>query len=149
MAVRRAKQLSLKVSGPANADLVRVAGGNDTLLATLKVYLSELKDDQALLKKLLENKYGKLTYNERFTHRIGVGRIGEFWNEQPSRDLWSLKFWDVENQGIKLRFVYMYLRRRGWFIVLAVAPRSWNYDPADPLSARIRADYDVYKSKYS
>lgn len=148
MAVRGGAAFKLQVSKAAKQDIVDICGEDDELFDTLWLYLKELGNDQDLLDKLLEDRYGKLRHEDRFIHPIGVQQIGVFFRDRPARDTWALKFWDLENSGVALRFVYMYLSRPRWFIVLAVAKRDWNYDSSHALSDRIRADYDRFSRDY-
>ncbi|EML7988508.1 hypothetical protein D7Y24_19405 [Stenotrophomonas maltophilia] len=148
MVVRGGAAYTLKVTKAAESDIDDVCGEDDELFDAVWLYVRELKNDQELLEKLLEDRYGKLRHEDRFTHRIGVQQIGEFFRDRPARDTWAWKFWDIENKGVALRFVYMYLPRQRWFIVLAVAKREWNYESSHPLSDRIRADYDRFKRNY-
>ncbi len=148
MAGRDVAAFKLQISNAAKVDIDELCGEDEELYDTLWMYINELRTDQGLLEKLLEDHYGKLRHSDRFTHTIGVQQIGEFFRDTPSRDTWAWKFWDVENKGVKLRFVYMYLSRKRWFIVLGVAKRDWNYAASHPFSDRIRADYDRFKLDY-
>lgn len=145
MAGQRSTDFKLQISVAAREDIDELCGEDEELYDTLWMYIKELSTDQVLLERLLEDRYGKLRRGDRFTHPIGVQQIGEFFRDTPPRDTWAWKFWDVENRGVKLRFVYMYLSRPRWFILLGVANRDWNYAASHPFSDRIRADYDRFK----
>jgi hypothetical protein len=112
------------------------------------VDVQELREDQVLLGRLLEDRFGQRE-GDRYVESIGVQIIGEYRRDRPKRDVWRVKFWDLENRGQGYRVMYMYIPRCRWFIVLAVIPRdNQTYDLSHPVSARIRSDYDRFMDKY-
>ena len=55
------------------------------------------------------------------------------------KDLWRLKFWDLENLGVRYRVIYVYLPKQARFVVMAIVARgSFDYDDNNhPIRQRI------------
>lgn len=63
---------------------------------------------------------------------IGVQRV----ERMP---LWRLKFWDLEDQGLKYRLIYIYnWPDRSYHLMAVVARGNLDYDdPNDPIRQRV------------
>jgi len=151
MSWRTDPPFELKVAIAAGRDLEAIRQSDPDAHDRITAVLDELRADQQLLQNLLEDRYGQRP-GERYTATFGVQFIGKFARDTPRREVWRFKIWDLENHGVRYRIVYMFLPRRRpetrLFIILAIAPRAWNYEYADPLYDRITADYDRFKAKY-
>lgn len=148
MSVFRESDYELKVGANAGADLDALKATDPQAHLQIWTLIGELKDDQRLLEHLLDDKYGQ-SPGDRHTHLFGVQFVGAFAREWPKREnVWRFKIWDLENQGIQFRIVYMYIPLKRWFVILAVAPRAWNYDTSTDLYKRILADYDRLFDSY-
>ena len=101
-------------------------------MATL---LQELSADETLLEMLKAHDFGS-------DKRAGfqVSRWQEHW--RGGKDLWRLKFWELEDQGIPYRVIYALKRGTGNHYVLAIVSRDFNYDPEHPITQRILRAYD-------
>ncbi len=132
---------SFSIEPAAQADLLELRKTNPTIAARIVVVLDAVKSDQALLSELLTHNFGERS-NERWSSLVGIKKIVQWWNNRPYRDLWRLKIWDLERQGVQYRIVYAYFPRARKYCVLGVFPRRWNYDPNDTRSLRVTNDYD-------
>lgn len=57
------------------------------------------------------------------------------------KDLWRLKFWDLEDQKFLYRFLYVYLVKEARFVVMAIVKREeFDYDDINhPIRLRVYA----------
>ena len=101
-------------------------------MATL---LQELSADEALIGMLTAHEFGS---DRRVPFQ--VSRWQEYWRR--GRDLWRLKFWELEDQGIPYRVIYALKRGTGNHYVLAIVSRDFNYDPSHLITQRILRAYD-------
>ena len=104
--------------------------------ARITVLLEELEGNQDLLDRLSQ-------------HDFGASRLADFhvskWVEQWKRgkNVWRLKVWDLENEGMRYRIVYAFVPGKGHYHVLGIVPREFNYDAGHHISRRILAAYEV------
>ncbi|MGY6555737.1 MAG: hypothetical protein ACXIUM_14560 [Wenzhouxiangella sp.] len=96
--------------------------------------LEQIGGDQRLLDSLTVHDFGN-----RGTEDFHVSRWQEQWRK--GRDLWRLKAWDLERQGLQYRIVYAYLPGKLKYFVLAIAPREFDYDATHPIGQRILHAY--------
>lgn len=116
-------------------DFERIRKTDPSAPRQIMALIAELKADKELLDRLSE-------------HEFGADRTEEFhisvWAEQQDqgRNLWRLKSWDLEDQGMQYRIIYSFEPSIERYAILAVAPRSFNYDNDHPITKRIRKVYD-------
>jgi len=125
----------LLIHDDAKADLTQLAQSEPQFAARLIVLLQEIQADRELLDMLTAHDFGT---DER--ESFHVSRWEEHWNR--NKDIWRLKFWELENQGIQYRVIYALKRGTGDHYVLAVAHRDFNYDRNHPTTQRILQAYD-------
>lgn len=125
---------SLVLSRGAQDDLEQLWADDEVAAAAIDVLLQEVQGNQHLLDMLTAHDFG--AYG---TERFHVSR----WvtQQRQDRNLWRLKLWDLERQGIRYRVVYALDQRRRYH-VLGIVHRDFNYDPNDECSRRILAEYD-------
>lgn len=98
--------------------------------------LEQLEGDPDLLDRLTQHDYG--AHNSADFH---VSKWQEQWRQ--GRDLWRLKVWDLEDQGLRYRIVYAFVPGMQHYHVLAIAPRDFDYDKNHPISQRILRAYEA------
>lgn len=106
------------------------------------VLIQELKDDQRKLVLLAEQ--GIPEAGDFFD----VVSVAKYFRGDPRRKLLRLKFYDLERKGHSVRFIYAVFEPSRLIIILAAAPRRWNYATEDDLGKRIASDYDRFSEKY-
>jgi mRNA-degrading endonuclease RelE of RelBE toxin-antitoxin system len=128
----------LEVHEHARDDLERLRALYPKVVARVLVKLQEIKGDPIQLAALLEHGFGRNRDEE-----IDVKKWLEFWRR--GKDIWRLKFWELEDVGLKYRVVYAYVPDELTFYVLAVVHRSLiNYDDTQhELAQRVLADYQT------
>ena len=88
-------------------------------------------------------------------HDFGLAGTADFhvsrWESQQrkhGRNLWRLKLWDLENDGIRYRLIYAFQPSSHEVYVLGITPRRiFNYEDNDPFTKRVVACYDRHFSK--
>ncbi|WP_401740953.1 hypothetical protein [Stenotrophomonas geniculata] len=128
------RPIDLRVLKVVNADLAAI--GSDTLTKGFWALIQELKDDSRKLEILAG---GADTSHDDF---FDVCPVSVYVRGRPSRPIWRLKSYDLHRQGLHFRIIYVYFKATRTIIVLAVAPRGWNYDHNDALGQRIASDSD-------
>ena len=119
----------------ARQDLSDLAASQPKLAARLLVLLAEIAADAVLMNMLTVHGFGS---DER--EPFDVSRWQAHWKE--GKDLWRLKFWELEHQGLPYRVIYALKRGTGDHYVLAIASRDFNYDPQHQTTLRILQAYD-------
>lgn len=114
------------------------AMGQPALKGKFWAFIEELRDDQRKLTALAGREE---TQTGDF---FNVVVVGEFARHLPKRRILRIKSY----QMLDVRFIYAYFEQSHIYIVLAVAPRSWNYVYNDVLGRRIAVDYDRLLGKY-
>jgi hypothetical protein len=127
--------LRLLICRDAKADLAQLAQSEPRLAARLVVLLQEIQADRALLDMLTVHDLGA-GGREAFH----VSRWEEHWHQD--KDIWRLKFWELEHQGLPYRVIYALKRGTGDHHVLAVAHRDFDYEPNHPTTQRILRAYE-------
>ena len=128
--------LVINVSRAAEADLEAIFDEDPDTAGVSLAFLQELQGDPDLLDCLTITDFGK--YGEEDFSATS------WWNEQPERNLWRVKVWDLENRGLKYRMVYAYAGRPKQYHVFAIVHRSdIDYDDEQhPITQRVRRLYD-------
>ncbi len=97
--------------------------------------LEQLKCDDDLIDRLTQTDYGK--------YRDQDFSVGPVWQEQKKgRNIWRLKIWDLEDQGLKYRVIYGYTGRPKKYHVYAVVHRDFDYAEEHPITKRVRDAFD-------
>ena len=97
--------------------------------------IHELQGDKDLLDRLTQHGYGA-DGTADFDVSMWVGE------QKRGRNLWRLKALDLEGKGLPYRVIYAFEPSLKRHKILAIAPRSFNYDENHPLTQRIRDAYD-------
>ena len=118
----------------ARQDLEVLAASQPKLAARLLVLLAEVAAVPDLLDMLTVHGFGS---DER--EPFDVSRWQAHWKE--GKDLWRLKFWELEHQGLPYRVIYALKRGTGDHYVLAVVSRDFDYDPKHSTTRRILQAY--------
>jgi hypothetical protein len=126
---------TLAVHADAKEDLDLLRKQDPATAARIVAVLQEIQSDQGLLDALTAQDYG--AYGSKPIH---VTKVQKLW--QAGADIWRLKIWELENQGIRQRIIYAYLPRKGAYFVLGVIPRSHAYDTTHPRIRRIIETYE-------
>ena len=124
----------LLIHRDAQDDLAQLAQSERQLAARLIALLQELQADREILDMLTVHDFGACG-REPFH----VSRWLELWH--VGKDIWRLKFWELEHQGLPYRVVYALKRGTGDHHVLAVVHRDFNYEPDHPITQRILRTY--------
>lgn len=126
---------ALFVHDDAKDDLEDLWKSDFKAAAKITVLLQELADNQELLDSLTIDRYGDYKSKD-----FEVRKWLEYWNR--GRDIWRLKLWDLETKGVQYRIIYAFIPRRKHYYILAIAPRSFDYDKQHPITQRIINAYD-------
>lgn len=131
----------LIVHPDAEEDLKAVRLVDPATAADLIVFLEEVRGDQDLLDRLTQKGYS--FENGDWIENIDVQPIAS--QQQAGRNLWRLKLWDLEREGIKYRILYAFAPRTRSYHILAIVERSkFNYEPSHPITLRVlRAHEDI------
>lgn len=116
-------------------DLDDLAKSQPKLAGRLAVLLAEIGADASFIDVLTVHGFGS---DER--EPFDVSKWKDYWKK--GKDLWRLKFWELEHQGLPYRVVYALKRGAGDYHVLAIVSRDFNYDPNHPITRRILQAYD-------
>ena len=119
----------------AEADLAQLAQSEPKLAARLYGLLKEVQADKVLLEMLTVHDFGAVGRDV-----FHVSRWQEHWRQD--KDIWRLKFWELDRRGLLYRVIYALKRGTGDHYVLAVAHRDFNYDPNHPTTQRILRAYE-------
>ena len=128
--------MDLFIHDDAIADLKTLRQTEPKAAAMIVALLEALKGDPNLLDRLTQHDYG--AYHSADFH---VSKWQEQWRQ--GRDLWRLKVWNLEDQGLRYRVVYAFMPQKQRYHVLAIAPREFDYDSNHPLSQRILRAYQA------
>lgn len=126
--------MHLFIHEDAAADLRALRQTELQAAARIVALLEELKGNPDLLDRLTQHDYG--AYQSADFH---VSKWQAQWRQ--GRDLWRLKMWDLEDQGLRYRIVYAFIPQKQHYPILAIAPREFDYDSNHPTSQRILRAY--------
>jgi mRNA-degrading endonuclease RelE of RelBE toxin-antitoxin system len=119
----------------AQQDLRALRVSRPKLWGRLVALLEEIAANARLIDMLTVQGFGS---DER--EPFEVSRWQKYWHE--GKDIWRLKFWELEYQGLPYRVIYALKRGTGEHHVLAIASRDFNYDPDHPTTRRILQAYE-------
>lgn len=116
------------------ADLESIKEVDIEVHAKLAALLRQLQADAKLAEKLLDHGFGADGAED-----VSVSKWLNEW--KTGKNLWRLKFWDLENFGLRYRVIYVYLPKQARFVVMAIVARgSFDYDNENhPIRQRIAA----------
>lgn len=126
---------TLTIHDHAKNDLRSLKITEPRVAAVIVALLQEIEGSQSLMDSLLDAGFGD---NRDAT--FSVDKWKGFWNQQ--KDIWRLKAWSLEKTGLMYRVIYAYHIKDSSFHILAVAPRSFDYDTSSGLGKRIESDYN-------
>ena len=126
---------TLKLHSDARSDLESIYREDRAASARLLAMLQQIAADPDLMDRLTQHDYG--AYETQTFH---VSRWQGQW--QKGKNLWRLKNWDLEAQGLRYRVIYAFRPRQQEHIILGIVPRDFNYDSNHPVSQRIFTAYD-------
>lgn len=132
---------SLHIHQNASQDLLALRQTEPQTAGRILALLEQIEGDQRLLDNLTVHNFGASG-----TEQFHVSRWQEQWRQ--GRDLWRLKAWNLERQGLRYRIVYAYLPGKQKYFVLAIAPREFDYDPTHPIGRRILRAYQELQDEY-
>ncbi len=118
----------LFVHQDAIADLIQLKKDSPPVAARIKAFLEELDGNQDLLDRLTQQGFANV--------RFDVKKFEVLWHK--GHDIWRLRLWAVQAH----RIIYAYMPKSNHYLVLAIAPRDFNYDPAHEITKRL---LDVYR----
>lgn len=128
--------LAFTIHTHAIQDLKKLAQTDPDGAGYILGLLQQIKADPRLL--------DALTTHDFECDQFEVGKWEAFYRR--GYNLWRLKMWDEDFQLLPHRIIYAFLpvsaiNSRPGYVVLAVAPRGWNYKEEDFLTKRIIDDY--------
>jgi mRNA-degrading endonuclease RelE of RelBE toxin-antitoxin system len=120
---------SLRLHKDAVQDLDQLRKDVPGVHARLVALLAQIKSDETLLAKLLDHGYGK--------DRAEIISVKKWF--APGKNLWRLRYCELEEFGWQYRLIYVYLPEQVRFVVMGVFPREdFDYDdPNNPLHRRV------------
>ena len=114
--------LYLVVDKDVVSDLAEIRKESQAVVERLVALIDELRGDPGLLDRMTE-------------HGFSGDEDADFdvskWHDQQKhgRELWRLKFWELEDKGMRYRLIYLIEEQIQRIAVLAVVPRKLlNYD---------------------
>jgi len=121
----------------AENDLNEIWEEHPDKAAIVIALIEQLQCDEDLLERLTERGYG--AYESEAFHVDG-------WFDQwrQERNLWRLsvvELNDLDRQN-QLRIIYAFIPAKQRYYILAIAPRSFNYDREHSITKRIIRAYD-------
>lgn len=129
---------SLSLHDDAQKDLDALWEADPTTCSRLEVVIEELMGNQDLLDRLSQHDFG--LYG---SEKIHVSKWFEYWNQ--GKDIWRLKVWELEKQGIQYRIIYAYFPQQSHYSILAVVHRDFDYDPNHAVSKRLDLTYEALR----
>ncbi|MDA3306116.1 MULTISPECIES: hypothetical protein [Stenotrophomonas] len=134
------RPITLRVLKVVEADLAAI--NEPKVTKGFWALIQELKDDSRKLEALSG------ADNSAHGDFFDVVPITVYVKGRPSRPIWRLKSYDLARQGLHFRIIYVYFKATRTAIVLAVAPRDWDYDHNDALGQRITRDSDRLEGSF-
>ena len=125
----------LQIHPDAEEDLNTLLRDEPKAAYRIAALLQELEADQGLLDRLTQHKYG--TNHEA---DFEVSKWFAFWNS--GKDIWLVKIWDLESEGLPYRVIYSYSPGLQIYTVLGITHRSFNYEKNHPITIRINLAYE-------
>ena len=129
---------TLTVHPDADEDLRAVVRTDRSTGVDLLTYLQELGSDQDQLDLLTVDGYDH--QGGHWLDNISVRAIVS--QQRAGNNLWRLKLWDLEREGIQYRLIYAFTPLSKTIHILAVVHRdSFNYEPDHPITRRVLSAY--------
>ncbi|MEY3881518.1 MAG: hypothetical protein RIQ94_2314 [Pseudomonadota bacterium] len=123
----------IHIHDDATEDLKKILHANRDDAIKLLAFIEQLKADSNLIKKLLEHGFGD-DKSELISVKkwLSVHKI----ERQP---VWRLRAWNLEQQGLKYRLIYLFNWHDKSHYIMAIIHRGdFDYDdPNDPIRKRI------------
>ena len=128
--------MKLRVHNDTNSDLREVHQGDPDAAAKIVAFIRALVDDAELCARLLDEGYG-----DKRTADISVKKWESIQRGKKGVPVWRLRSYDLEDEGLNFRFIYLYYWKDQTSYLLAVRPKStFDYDSLnDPIRKRIIA----------
>ncbi len=126
---------TLGVHEDAKQDLAEIAKAAPKVTAAIQALLEAIKASQWWLESLSMEDFGA---NEIQT--IHVDAIEH--ETKAGRNIWRFKSWNLEKQKLQYRVIYSFDTHKRHYLVLAVVPRSYAYNPAHPRIQQLETLYD-------
>jgi mRNA-degrading endonuclease RelE of RelBE toxin-antitoxin system len=116
---------TLKVHREAQSDLNSIGTKHPDVRDEIVALLQEIGGSQDLLDALTIKDFG--INGDKPIH------VDWWWElQQQGLNAWRFKAWDLEEAGLHFRVIYVLDSPRSRYIVLAVLPRSFDYDVNHP-----------------
>lgn len=124
----------LKLHKDVELDLAGIKANDADAYAKILALIRQLRADINLHTKLTDHGFG-----QNKLEAISVSKWLNVWKQ--GKDLWRLKFWELEQQQLQYRIIYLYLIAEARFVVMAIVKRDeFDYDDVDdPIRIRIFA----------
>lgn len=126
--------LRLQIHDDAEQDVLEIATHEPIAARRLAALFEQLRGDPRLLARLLEDRYG-----ESGTTIFSIRKWVEQWRK--GNDLWRIKDWTLEELKLHYRIIYAYMIPTHSIYILAVVPRSFNYDERHPIGQKVIERY--------
>jgi hypothetical protein len=126
----------LGIHQSAQADLAAIGREDPDTENDIYALLQEIKGSPRLLESLSIRDFGALR-DERFSVDAWAAQ------QRDGRNLWRLKFWELEGLKIRYRILYALDPRTSLYTVLAVLHRDFNYDSTQARVQQLLDDYDA------
>jgi hypothetical protein len=123
----------IRIHNDATSDLESIKTIDPLGFNRLVALIQQLKVDSLLISKLLDHDFGHDGSKDISVSKwLNVYKIERL-------PIWRLKFWDLEDEGLKYRIIYCYNYPDKSHNVMAIVPRGeLNYDdPNNPIRKRI------------
>ena len=126
--------LHLQIAEEAEQDILDLHVRNPYAAKRLAILFDQLRGDEQLREHLLEDCYG-----EAGDAPFSIRKWQAQW--RVDRNLWRLKDFMLLDLDADYRVIYAYLIGSRCLYILAVAPRSFDYDEDSEIGRRILATY--------
>jgi len=126
---------TLGVHDDAKADLAEIAKTVPKAAASITALLEVIKASQWWLESLSMEEFGasesQLIHVDAIEHESAAGR-----------NIWRFKAWNLEKQNLQYRVIYSFDTQKRHYLILAVVPRTYAYNPAHPRINQLQRLYD-------
>jgi hypothetical protein len=122
----------LTLHGDVREDLQKIKLEDPFAHAKIAALVRQLQADRAIVEKLLDHGFG-----DDKSEEFSVNKWISVWKQ--GKDLWRLKNWDLEDQKIRYRIIYLYIRKEARFVIMAIVKRGdLDYDDENhPVRKRV------------
>jgi len=123
----------------AESDIRGIARADPDGASYITEWLQEAAGDQRLLDDMCQ--VGE--YSQRHPDDWVLNFSTKPWRNERNRNLWRLRFLDLEDEGKSYRLIFGFVPRRKCIYVLGVCTRrEMDYDGQSDFRDRIGSDYD-------